>query len=44
MNGRYIGSFEGKEKGPLLIGIAGMHGNEPAGVDALERIFELLAV
>jgi succinylglutamate desuccinylase len=42
MNKRLIGSFEGEEKGPLMICIAGMHGNEPAGVQALESIFYLL--
>ncbi len=39
---RIIGVHEGKEKGPLLICIGGIHGNEPAGVLALERVFQLL--
>lgn len=39
---RIIGKYGGIEKGPLLIGIAGMHGNEPAGVKALETTFQLL--
>lgn len=38
-----IGEFEGQEYGPLLIVLAGMHGNEPAGVEALETIFRLLS-
>ncbi len=37
-----IGEFEGEEKGPLIICLAGMHGNEPAGVLALKIIFQLL--
>lgn len=37
---RYIGSLEGKEKGPTLIFFAGIHGNEPAGVKALELVFK----
>ncbi len=37
-----IGEYEGEEKGPLIICLAGMHGNEPAGVLALKIIFQLL--
>ena len=37
-----IGEFEGDEKGPLIVCFAGMHGNEPAGVEALKIIFQLL--
>ncbi len=39
---RIIGRYTGKERGPLLISIGGVHGNEPAGVLALERMFEML--
>ena len=39
---RIIGKYNGKEKGPLLICIGGIHGNEPAGVQALEILFKLL--
>lgn len=39
---RYIGEYTGKEKGPLFICFGGMHGNELAGVKALEVIFKLL--
>lgn len=41
---RIIGRYTGKEKGPLLICFGGMHGNEPAGVQALEKMFEMLAI
>lgn len=39
---RIIGHYQGQEAGPLVIAIGGIHGNEPAGVQALERLFELL--
>lgn len=39
---RIIGRYTGEERGPLLIVIAGMHGNEPAGIEALESIFGLI--
>lgn len=39
---RIIGHYQGQEAGPLVIAIGGTHGNEPAGVRALERLFELL--
>lgn len=41
---RIIGSHEGEERGPLLICIGAMHGNEPAGVKALELMFKMLEV
>lgn len=37
-----VGRFKGTEDGPLFICIAGMHGNEPAGVLAIETVFHLL--
>jgi len=40
---RVIGRYDGIERGPLLIAIGAMHGNEPAGVLASERLFEMLA-
>ncbi len=40
---RIIGSFQGQMPGPLVIGIGALHGNEPAGVHALEMVFEALA-
>ncbi|MEO0333392.1 MAG: succinylglutamate desuccinylase/aspartoacylase family protein, partial [Bacteroidota bacterium] len=39
---RVIGEHTGKERGPLLVCFAGMHGNEPAGVQALEILFTLI--
>lgn len=39
---RIIGRYTGTEKGTLLIAFGAMHGNEPAGVKALERIFAAL--
>lgn len=41
-NDRYIGRVIGPKKGPTLIFFGGIHGNEPAGVKALEHIFEKL--
>ncbi len=41
-NQRLIGAYSGKESGPLLICLGGMHGNEPAGVQALDILFKLL--
>ena len=41
---RVIGRYTGNEKGPLLICFGGMHGNEPAGVRALEIMFKMLEV
>jgi len=43
-NERYIGSYEGNVKGPLLIVFGAMHGNEPAGVKALDLMFKMLEV
>ncbi|HZV69238.1 MAG TPA: succinylglutamate desuccinylase/aspartoacylase family protein [Saprospiraceae bacterium] len=42
MDNRIIGRYEGKDKGPLLICIGGMHGNEPSGVEAIDEVFRLL--
>lgn len=39
---RFIGQVIGEEKGPTLIFFGGIHGNEPAGVKALEHLFEKL--
>lgn len=39
---RLIGEHTGDAHGPLLVCLAGMHGNEPAGVEALEILFTLL--
>ena len=39
---RIIGTFGGQTPGPIIIAIGALHGNEPAGVRALEMIFEAL--
>jgi len=39
---RIIGRIEGKKPGKTLIVFGGIHGNEPAGVEALERVIEIL--
>lgn len=39
---RLIGRHRGDHPGPKLLCIAGLHGNEPAGVVALDRVFRAL--
>ncbi len=39
---RIIGSLEGKTKGPTVVFFGGIHGNEPAGIIALEKVFSRL--
>ncbi len=39
---RILGSYTTNKKGPLLFVTAAVHGNEPSGVKALQRIFEIL--
>lgn len=39
---RIIGRYGGQLEGPTVICIAGLHGNEPAGVLALEEVFDQL--
>jgi succinylglutamate desuccinylase len=41
---RIIGQYTGEEKGPLLIVLGGMHGNEPAGVKAIDLMFKMLDI
>ena len=41
---RLIGKYGGHGGGPMLVCIGGMHGNEPAGVEALEHVYNLLSV
>jgi len=41
---RIIGRYTGQHRGPLLVCFAGMHGNERAGVEALDLIFKMLEV
>ena len=40
---RVVGRYTGERPGPKLLCIAGIHGNEPAGVHALHRVFHALA-
>ena len=40
---RLIGRYTGSEPGALVVVTAAVHGNEPAGVRALEEVFRLLA-
>jgi succinylglutamate desuccinylase len=42
MEQRIIGQFTGDATGPSLICIGGMHGNEPAGIAAIEEVLRLL--
>ena len=41
---RIIGRYTGEENGPLLICFGGIHGNERAGVRALDLVFKMLEV
>lgn len=41
-NRRCIGKLEGTTKGPTVVFFGGIHGNEPAGVKALEHVFSYL--
>ena len=43
MINRVIGKIKGKVSGPSVVFFAGIHGNEPAGVHALEDVFGKLA-
>lgn len=42
MEKRIIGQYEGKYSGTLVFALAALHGNEPAGVEALKMLFQLL--
>ncbi|PKV51860.1 succinylglutamate desuccinylase [Aquimarina sp. MAR_2010_214] len=39
---RIIGSIKGSQSGPTLIFIAGIHGNEPAGIFALRNVLDTI--
>jgi len=40
---RIIGELGGNDKGPLIILIGGLHGNELKGIKAIERVFKKIA-
>jgi succinylglutamate desuccinylase len=40
---REIGRHVGERPGPSLIAVAGIHGNEPAGIEAARRVFARLS-
>lgn len=40
---RKIGTYGGFTPGPLLIVFGGVHGNEPAGIQAIEDVFRILS-
>ncbi len=37
---RILGHYKGEKKGSTIVFIGGMHGNEPSGVMALQRVFK----
>lgn len=39
---RVLGRYGGRVSGPVLLCLAGIHGNEPAGIVALQRVFSAL--
>ncbi len=39
---RIIGQYDGDKHGDLIIAIGAIHGNEPAGVQALQLLFDML--
>lgn len=41
-NTRLIGEYTQGLDGPLVVALAGVHGNEPAGVEALRELFRML--
>lgn len=42
VQGRLLGGIVGRRPGPTLICVAGIHGNEPAGLHALRRVLPAL--
>ena len=44
INKRIIGRYTGDRRGPLLVIFGAMHGNETAGVYALDLLFKMLEV
>lgn len=44
MENRILDRFDGAEKGPLFICFGALHGNEPAGLKAIELVLKMLEV
>jgi hypothetical protein len=42
MTDRKIDALHGKKRGPTVIFIAGLHGNEPSGIEAIKKVFAQL--
>jgi hypothetical protein len=42
LENRQLGRIDGRQRGPTLLCLGGVHGNEPAGVLALQRVFRHL--
>lgn len=42
LGNRILGVHQGPAKGPLLLAFGGIHGNEPAGVKALQKVFQMI--
>lgn len=42
MNSRILGRVRGETAGPTFIALAGIHGNEPAGIEAAQRVLAAL--
>jgi len=40
---RVLGAYEGDPDGPLMLVVGSLHGNEPAGVEAAQRVLARLA-
>lgn len=40
---RWLGAYEGTQPGPTMVVVGGIHGNEPAGVVAVQRVLHELA-
>ena len=38
----FVGDVRGEHPGPTIIAIAGIHGNEPTGIDAIQDVIETL--
>lgn len=41
--GRVLGSYSSGKPGPLMIVVGGIHGNEPSGIEAAQRVLAMLS-